>query len=108
MYAVDINITFTFTILKHDTPPANIDLVLVDPTGITIFDEAGSANSAVYVVPDTNNNGSYTFSKIFTVPGRWEIILGDGVESNYTQLYSRTLTIQQSATTYVASFNLLV
>ncbi len=109
MYAVDTNITFTFTILQNAAPPANIDLVFVDPEGLTTYHEAGTDYTAVYTPPDVSNNGSYVFTRLFTDNGRWQVILADGTNaSSYTILTSYRITIERSSTTYDKSFSLPV
>lgn len=106
MYAINTNITFTITIGVHATPPANLDLITVDPAGVTIFDEAGATNSAVYVAPTASVEGSYTVTLSFADPGRWSILLADGVVGNYTTVFDRNLNIEASETTYTNTFNL--
>ena len=106
MYAVNISITFTYTILPEASPPADLDLIFTDPSGVAIFYSQGTAYGAVYTPPTVDTNGSYVFTRSFASPGNWRIGVADGVDStNYKLFHETKIKIQQSETIDNATFS---
>jgi len=103
-YIIDEDITFTFVIDKTANVIANLDIVKVDPDGITTFDEAGTTHGAVYTppTPDGLTDGSFVFTTNFDKPGRWLIGIADGIDVDYLIIAQSRISIEEH-TPYVDS-----
>ena len=100
MGVLHINLAITITInidaMPTGTIPTNVSLILVGPDGTATFDASGTTIGATYTAPTTSVAGSYVFTKTFTTPGNWTIILANGTSStSYRELYKRNINLLQ-------------
>lgn len=78
MYMINTPIAFEIEIAKNDSPPGQLNMLVLDPDGVTSFDSAGAGEGAVYVPPTADTVGSYKFTKTFDTKGIWTLHVGIG------------------------------
>ncbi len=82
MILINTPISIVFKIAPHDSPPANIDLIIVNPEGVTKYDEGGVIFGGVYTPPTSTVEGTFTFTKEFDITGMWQVKIVWGTCTN--------------------------